>query len=282
MINYYMQEWIEHLKSDNVSTFFLIDHEGYFLIHPEPSWAWSRYRSPAQRADEYFGLSESHFSLLKKGEHRWINEDTVAFSLDLYGQKLLALYQPKISPNDILIRRLLQFGVIIFLALTLVVVPLIGIIRFNLHRFEVESTKNKVMLAHQAKLDAMGDMLGAIAHQWRQPLNSIGLIMQDLVSAFNHHELDKEYLSVSEKGVMDQLQFMSQTIDAFRNFCVDEKKEEPCNLIESSLRFAPFFKPNSIHMESHWKQYVLKGEKYCIHAKTSQNRRDLISTALPH
>ncbi|OHD91489.1 MAG: hypothetical protein A2552_08185 [Sulfuricurvum sp. RIFOXYD2_FULL_44_160] len=232
VINYYMQEWIEHLKSDNVSTFFLIDHEGYFLIHPEPSWAWSRYRSPAQRADEYFGLSESHFSLLKKGEHRWINEDTVAFSLDLYGQKLLALYQPKISPNDILIRRLLQFGVIIFLALTLVVVPLIGIIRFNLHRFEVESTKNKVMLAHQAKLDAMGDMLGAIAHQWRQPLNSIGLIMQDLVSAFNHHELDKEYLSVSEKGVMDQLQFMSQTIDAFRNFCVDEKKEEPCNLIE--------------------------------------------------
>lgn len=231
VINYYMQEWIEHLKSNNASTFFLIDRDGYFLIHPDPSWSWSRYRSPAQHAAKYFGLSESYFSLLKKGEHRWINEDIVAFSLDLYGQKLLALYQPKVSSNDVLIRRLVQFGVIILLSLMLVVIPLIGIIRFNLRRFEVEKTKNKVMLAHQAKLDAMGDMLGAIAHQWRQPLNSIGLIMQDLVSAFNHHELNKEYLSVSEKGVMDQLQFMSQTIDAFRNFFVDEKKEEPCNLI---------------------------------------------------
>lgn len=232
VINYYMQEWIEHLKSNNASTFFLIDRDGYFLIHPDPAWSWSRYRSPTKHAAKYFSLSESYFSLLKKGEYRWINEDTVAFSLDLYGQKLLALYQPKVSSNDVLIRRLVQFGVIILLSLMLVVIPLIGIIRFNLRRFEVEKTKNKVMLAHQAKLDAMGDMLGAIAHQWRQPLNSIGLIMQDLVSAFNHHELDKEYLSVSEKGVMDQLQFMSQTIDAFRNFFVDEKKEEPCNLID--------------------------------------------------
>jgi len=232
VINYYMQEWLQHLKSDNASTFFLIDQEGYFLIHPNPSWSWSRYRSPAKRVHEYFGLSASHFSLLKESKYRWINEDTVAFSLDLYGQKLLALYQPKVSSNDVLIRRLVQFGVIILLSLILVVIPLIGIIRFNLRRFEEERTKNKVMLAHQAKLDAMGDMLGAIAHQWRQPLNSIGLIMQDLVSAFNHRELDKEYLSVSEKGVMDQLQFMSQTIDAFRNFFVDEKKEEPCNLID--------------------------------------------------
>jgi signal transduction histidine kinase len=232
VINYYMQEWIKQFKSNNVSAFFLIDHDGYFLIHPEPSWSWSRYQSPAKNATDYFTLPLSHFSLLNDGEYRWINDDTVAFSLDLYGQKLLALYQPKISPNDVLIRRLLQFGVIILLSLILIVVPLIGIIRFNLRRFEVEKTKNKVMLLHQAKLDAMGDMLGAIAHQWRQPLNSIGLIMQDMVSAFNHHELDKEYLRVSEKGVMEQLQFMSQTIDAFRNFFVDEKREEPCNLIE--------------------------------------------------
>lgn len=232
VINYYMQEWIQHLKNNNVSTFFLIDKEGYFLIHPEPTWSWSKYRSPAKSAVEYFQLSASHFSLLNESEYRWINADTVAFSLDLNGQKLLALYQPKVSPNDILIRRLVQFGLIILLSLLLIVVPLIGMIRFNLHRFEEERTKNKIMLAHQSKLEAMGDMLGAIAHQWRQPLNSIGLIMQDLVSAFNHSELNKEYIKTSEKGVMEQLQFMSQTIDAFRNFFVDEKKEELCNLVE--------------------------------------------------
>lgn len=232
VINYYMQEWLKQLGNNLPSHFFLVDSDGYFLIHPDPALSWSRYRSPQNNAMEYFRLSPERFSPLKESEYRWINDDTVAFPLDLYGQKLLALYQPNVSPNDILIRRLTQFGVIILLSLALVVIPLIGIIRFNLRRFEEEKTKNKVMLTHQAKLDAMGDMLGAIAHQWRQPLNSVGLIMQDLVSAFNHRELDHDYLKRSEKGVMEQLQFMSQTIDAFRNFFVDDTQEERCNLID--------------------------------------------------
>jgi signal transduction histidine kinase len=241
VINYYMQEWIQNLKSNNVSTLYLIDQDGYFLIHPEPSWSWSRYRSSAKSAAEYFRLSPSRFSLLNGEEYRWIDEDTVAFSLDLYGQKLLALYQPKVSPRDILIRRLFQFGLIILVSLLFIVIPLIEMVRFNLRRFEEERTKNNIILVHQSKLEAMGDMLGAIAHQWRQPLNSVGLIMQDLVSAFNYRELDKEYLKRSEKGVMEQLLFMSQTIDAFRNFFADDKKEESCNLIEIVMEIRTLF-----------------------------------------
>lgn len=232
VINYYMQEWIEDLKRYNTSKFFLVDAEGYFLIHPDPLWGWSKYRTPPKKAADYFQLPHSAFSPLKEGDYRWINDHTVAFVLDLYGQKLLALYQPEISPNELLIRRLIQFGFIIFLSLMLIVIPLIGIIRFNLRRIEEEKTKNEVMLTHQSKLDALGDMLGAIAHQWRQPLNSIGLIMQDLVSASQHNELNEEYLKASGKGVMEQLQFMSQTIETFRNFFADDKKEESCNLIE--------------------------------------------------
>lgn len=73
-------------------------------------------------------------------------------------------------------------------------------------------------------------MISALAHQWRQPLNSIGLIMQDIVSAFNYGELDKEYLKSSEKSIMNQLQFMSQTIDGFRNFFTNEQQKTSCDL----------------------------------------------------
>lgn len=230
VINYYMNDWVKDLQLNNHSRFFLVDHKGYFLMHPDPKWAWSEYLSPPLKAHNYFQCSASYFFPFKKDEYRWINSNTVAFNMNFFGQKLLALYQPEISPNALLLRRLIQFSSIILLLLLLIIIPLVKIIRFNLQQIEEEKNKNKTILIHQSKLDAMGDMISAIAHQWRQPLNSIGLIMQDIVSAFNYGELDKEYLKSSEKSIMNQLQFMSQTIDGFRNFFTNEQQKTSCDL----------------------------------------------------
>lgn len=232
VINFYMNNWIKKLQNLNNSHLFLVDNEGYFLMHPDERWAWSRYLSPQKKAEEYFHIAASNFYPLKKGEYRWINNATVAFAFDLYGQKLLALYQPQISPNEVLTLRLIQFSSIILLSVLLIAIPLVKIIRFNLRQIEEEKTKNEMMVIHHSKLDAMGDMIAVISHQWRQPLNSIGLIMQDLVSAFNHHELDKGYFEASQKAIMDQLRFMSQTIETFQSFFYTDKDESGCNLID--------------------------------------------------
>ena len=55
-----------------------------------------------------------------------------------------------------------------------------------------EQRVQETMLLQQSKYAAMGEMLSAIAHQWRQPLNSIGLIIQDLVAAEKYGELNTE------------------------------------------------------------------------------------------
>lgn len=230
VINYYMNDWVKEIQLNNHSHFFLVDQNGYFLMHPDSKWAWSEYLSPPVKAYEYFKCSSSYFFPFNKDEYRWINSNTVAFNMNFFGQNLLALYQPEISPDSLLLRRLLQFSSIIVLSLLLIIVLLVKIIRFNVQQIEKEKNKNKTMLIHQSKLDAMGDMISALAHQWRQPLNSIGLIMQDIVSAFNYGELDKEYLKSSEKSIMNQLQFMSQTIDGFRNFFTNEQQKTSCDL----------------------------------------------------
>lgn len=230
VINYYMHDLVNNIQLNNHSRFFLVDQNGYFLMHPDPNWAWSEHQSPPKKAYEYFKCSSSCFSPINKDEYRWIDSNTVAFSMNLFGHKLLALYQPEISANALLLRRLIQFSSIIILSLLLIVIPLIKILRVNVQQIEEEKNKNKTMLIHQSKLDAMGDMISAIAHQWRQPLNSIGLIMQDLVSAFNYGELNKEYLKSSEKSIMNQLHFMSQTIDGFRNFFTNEQQKTSCDL----------------------------------------------------
>ena len=85
--------------------------------------------------------------------------------------------------------------------------------------------KNEDILIQQSKLAAMGEMLGAIAHQWRQPLNALGLIIQNLKDAHAYGELNKEYLERTVQKSMAQIQHMSTTIDDFRNFFQPDKEK---------------------------------------------------------
>ena len=64
---------------------------------------------------------------------------------------------------------------------------------------------------HQSKMAAMGEMIGAIAHQWRQPLNAIGLLIQDLDDAYEYGELNRSYLEDIIKRAMNRIDFMSKT-----------------------------------------------------------------------
>lgn len=83
--------------------------------------------------------------------------------------------------------------------------------------------RNEQMLVQQGKLAAMGEMLGAIAHQWRQPLNTLGLCIQNISDAYGHGELDEEYLDRTVRKSMDQVRHMSKTIDDFRDFFQPDK-----------------------------------------------------------
>ncbi len=74
------------------------------------------------------------------------------------------------------------------------------------------------LLVQQSKMAAMGDMIGAIAHQWRQPLNALAITIQDIKYAYEYGELDEAYISNTIRGSMEKINFMSKTIDDFRNF----------------------------------------------------------------
>ena len=81
----------------------------------------------------------------------------------------------------------------------------------------VSKERNKLMLA-QSRQAALGEMIGNIAHQWRQPLNTLGLSFQELQDAYNHKEFNKEKLDEVAATAMAKIKYMSQTIEDFRNF----------------------------------------------------------------
>ncbi|WP_419764717.1 MAG: PAS domain S-box protein [Arcobacter sp.] len=125
-----------------------------------------------------------------------------------------------------------------------------------------EKEKNQEhLLMQQSKLVSMGEMVAAIAHQWRQPLNSIGLAVQDLVSAYKHNEIDEEYLIESRDEIMEQLNYMSITIDEFRNFFTKSNKIVEFNIIGSLKEIISFswaqLKENAIYVDI----YIYKDNK---------------------
>ncbi|MGV1099506.1 sensor histidine kinase [Thiovibrio sp. JS02] len=85
--------------------------------------------------------------------------------------------------------------------------------------------KGEQLLFQQSKLAAMGEMLGAISHQWRQPLNALALIIQNIRDAYSFGEMAPERLEHSAQKAMAQIQHMSGTIDDFRNFFRPDKEK---------------------------------------------------------
>lgn len=74
------------------------------------------------------------------------------------------------------------------------------------------------LLIQQNKLASMGEMIGAIAHQWRQPLNNISLIIHFIRDNVKNEKFQDEMLDIYIDRAKEQITYMSETIDDFRDF----------------------------------------------------------------
>ncbi|MCK5111897.1 MAG: hypothetical protein KAQ94_10295 [Arcobacteraceae bacterium] len=91
---------------------------------------------------------------------------------------------------------------------------------------EVKKSKEiEKRLFQSEKMAAMGEMIGNIAHQWRQPLNALNVNIENLEFDYEDGIVNKEFL---DKFIIEQtktLHYMSKTIDDFRNFYrIDKEK----------------------------------------------------------
>jgi PAS domain S-box-containing protein len=91
---------------------------------------------------------------------------------------------------------------------------------------EVAKNREKdIMLIQQNRQAALGEMLDHIAHQWKQPLNSISLIIQDLWESYTYSELTADKINETIEKTMALLEHMAQTIEVFRDFYRPDKKK---------------------------------------------------------
>ncbi len=131
-------------------------------------------------------------------------------------------------------------------------------------RVEREVFKNRkkdLLMLQQNRLAAMGEMLSNIAHQWRQPLNAIGVIVQNIQQAYEYGDFSRKYLEKNVNKTMEMIQYMSQTIEDFQHFFKPDKEiqlfeinqtvNKAINFVEAS------FKVKNIEIQANMPETVI-------------------------
>ncbi|MDD2829331.1 MAG: sensor histidine kinase [Sulfuricurvum sp.] len=88
-----------------------------------------------------------------------------------------------------------------------------------------EVRKKDELFVQQSRFAALGEMIEQIAHQWRQPLNTLSLINQNLYFKRQLGGCSEECCDESHEQFQEHLQYMSKTIDDFRNYYKMDKRK---------------------------------------------------------
>lgn len=101
-------------------------------------------------------------------------------------------------------------------------------------REEVNKNRDKDhLMIQQSRLASMGEMIGNIAHQWRQPLNALSLTLANLRDAQKYGDLTPDYLHEQVAFGEDIIRTMSTTIDDFRSFYRSQRERQPFALSQA-------------------------------------------------
>ena len=99
------------------------------------------------------------------------------------------------------------------------------------------------MMIQQSRQAAMGEMIENIAHQWRQPLNQLGLVQSGMFFDYSLGTMTEEKLAEYQKQSDTLMQYMTQTIDDFRTFFQPDREKTPFALCEAIDKTLELLKP---------------------------------------
>ncbi len=124
-----------------------------------------------------------------------------------------------------------------------------------------QNRKKDIIMFQQARLASLGEMLNNIAHQWRQPLGAITMIIQSFQTKMIHGKLTDDFIDKKVKDALLLATNMSETLEDFKNFFSPNKAKSDF-LIQSCLE-------HSIELS----KYSLEKENIKIVLKLTDNIR---------
>lgn len=134
--------------------------------------------------------------------------------------------------NEITIRRTINFLIVMLVFTTMLYIANLSN-KNRLLKEELKENKRKEgIILYQSRLAAMGEMIGNIAHQWRQPLNNLNLLLSNIEDCTTDDEIDVQYINTSVERAKLLTKQMSNTIDDFRYFFNPKDNKESFYILD--------------------------------------------------
>lgn len=89
------------------------------------------------------------------------------------------------------------------------------------------------LLIQQGKMAMMGEMIGAVSHQWKQPLNALSILIDSLTVLIDEYDRNPEMIADIKQKSMQKIAFMTETMDAFRNFFKPDLVKKSFSIIQT-------------------------------------------------
>ena len=144
----------------------------------------------------------------------------------------------------------------------------------EVNRITNENLRQMSLLQEQSKLAAMGEMIGAIAHNWRQPLNELSIRIQKIKYQHQNGVIDDKFIETFVEKNKKVIKFMSKTIDDFRNFFKQDKEQKNFTIkstIEDVLNIL------SAQLKSHAIEIKIVGDDFTIFGNKSELEQAILN-----
>ena len=215
-INYKLQETKEEVEEKNEELKLLFDVTMEAII--------------VFKDDKIFDCNQITLDLFKiKSKNQLLKKDIYDLNLN---KKLLDKTQKKPIETTIIREDKSSFSALINIKNTTIKSQLFRILTI----IDISDIKRKeALLAEQTKLAAMGEMIGNIAHQWRQPLNIISVISSGTRLKKEMDLLTDDMLVDALKTISETTEHLSNTIDVFKDFLKENKEKSLFNLSQNIM-----------------------------------------------
>ncbi|MGM0623349.1 MAG: CBS domain-containing protein [Campylobacterota bacterium] len=130
------------------------------------------------------------------------------------------------------------------------------------------------MLQQQAKLAAMGEMINAIAHQWRQPLNALSINIQNLDDDYADGLIDADFVEEFIQKQQKTISFMSHTIDDFRNFFKTNKEKTRFSILHMIQSVTELL---AAQLSNNSIECIIEGEDFMIEGYQSEIKQVILN-----
>jgi signal transduction histidine kinase len=271
---------IKQAKYNNISIINnrILHNKEYYIIEPDKFYKSLFPILKINHISEFINLDNKYFSIFKYILKTY--DDKVAGAV-LMATNITKDYQQ--LDDQIIISIIKQL--ILSLVIILIVFYAFSLYDKKINELYKKEKEHEQTLAQQAKLAAMGEMIGNIAHQWRQPLSVVSTISSGMKVQDELGILTKKDIAKSTDDIVKYTQYMSKTIDDFRDFFKQDKEKTTFVLEDTLIKDLELMKASFtnnyikiIHnIDSDIKIYGLKNELTQAFLNILNNAKDQLS-----